>query len=191
MSRRPYTLKRRAEQQAETRARIAQAALELHSELGPARTPISLIAERAGVQRHTIYAHFPDERSLAMACSGLAFERDPLPPADPWRAVPDREERLRTGFAAIHAWYARNAQLTACVLRDAGENALIREITDLRMGPTMQGWHDVLGAGLAPRQHAMLNLMLSFHSWHTLAQQCGLAPEETAELATAAVVRIE
>jgi AcrR family transcriptional regulator len=67
---RTYTLKRRAEQQAETRQRIVEAAVDLHS-VGPAFTTISMIAERAGVQRHTVYAHFPDERSLYLACSGL------------------------------------------------------------------------------------------------------------------------
>jgi AcrR family transcriptional regulator len=75
---RTYTLKRRAEQQAETRQRIVEAAVELHSSIGPAATTVSMVAERAGVQRHTYYAHFPDERSLAMACSGLALARDPV-----------------------------------------------------------------------------------------------------------------
>ncbi len=106
---RPYTLKRRAERQADTRRRIVEAAVELHSTLGPARTPLSMVAERAGVQRHTLYAHFPDERSLLLACSGLAAERDPLPDADPWRAIADRRERLRIGLRAVYGWYGRKA----------------------------------------------------------------------------------
>ena len=96
---RTYTLKRRAEQQAETRRRIVEAAVELHGSVGPALTTFSMVAERAGVQRHTLYAHFPDERSLYLACSGLAMERDPLPDAEPWRAIADRRERLRAGLA--------------------------------------------------------------------------------------------
>jgi AcrR family transcriptional regulator len=51
---RTYTLKRRAEKQAETRQRIVEAAVDLHSTVGPARTTLSRIAERAGVQRHTL-----------------------------------------------------------------------------------------------------------------------------------------
>ena len=97
---RTYTLKKRAESQAETRRRIVEAAVELHGSLGPARTTLSMIADRAGVQRHTLYAHFPDERSLAMACSGLHAERDPLPDAAPWRSIEDRQERLRVGVDA-------------------------------------------------------------------------------------------
>jgi AcrR family transcriptional regulator len=98
---RTYTLKRRAEQQAETRQRIVEAAVELHSSVGPARTTVSMIAGRAGVQRHTFYAHFPDDRSVFLACSGLVVERDPLPDAEPWRAIDDRGERLRVGLRAI------------------------------------------------------------------------------------------
>src|SRR5688500_17522910 len=114
---RTYTLKRRAEQQAETRRRIVEAAIDLHGSIGPALTTFSMVAERAGVQRHTLYAHFPDERSLNLACSGLAFERDPPPDAETWRSIENRRERLRVGLAAIYEWYERNAELTACVLR--------------------------------------------------------------------------
>src|SRR5262245_44190010 len=78
---RTYTMKRRAEQQGETRRRIVEAAVDLHGSVGPAATTFSMIAERAGVQRHTLYAHFPDERSLLMACSGLFEEREPAPDA--------------------------------------------------------------------------------------------------------------
>src|SRR6187397_1810741 len=89
---RSYILKRRAEQQAETRRSIVEAAVELHSSIGPALTTISMVAERAGVQQHTLYAHFPDEHSLYLACSGLAQERDPLPEAGSWRNIEDRHE---------------------------------------------------------------------------------------------------
>src|ERR1700750_3287761 len=99
---RTYTLKRRAEQQAGTRQRIVEAAVDLHSSVGPAHTTFSMVAERAGVQRHTLYAHFPDERSLLLACSALALGRDPLPDAEPWRTIADQDERLRTGLSAIY-----------------------------------------------------------------------------------------
>src|SRR3954471_7192640 len=101
---RPYTLKRRAEQQAATRRRIVEAAVELHGSVGPALTTASMVAERAGVQRHTFYAHFADERSLYLACSGLAVERDPLPDSGPWRSIADRRERLRVGLRALYDW---------------------------------------------------------------------------------------
>src|SRR5918999_1993201 len=111
---RTYTLKRRAEQQAATRRRIVEAAVDLHSSVGPALTTFSMVAERAGVQRHTLYAHFPDERSLGLACSALAMERDPLPDAGPWRTIEGQRERLRAGLLAMYGWYERNAALAGC-----------------------------------------------------------------------------
>jgi AcrR family transcriptional regulator len=171
---RTYTLKRRAEQQANTRQRIVEAAVDLHGSIGPALTTISMVAERAGVQRHTFYAHFPDERSLSLACSGLALERDPLPDAAPWRAIENPSERLRVGLRAIYDWYERNANLTACVLRDAEYHALTREVAELRLGPPMAAYREVLGAKLNAKQRALLRLALSFFTWRTLVRQSGL-----------------
>src|SRR5262245_15947840 len=139
---RTYTLRRRAASQAETRRRIVEAAVELHGSVGPARTTLSMIADRAGVQRHTLYAHFPDERSLYTACSGLHFERNPLPDAAPWRSIEDRQERLRMGLGAIYNWYERNAELAGCVLRDSECHPLTQEIVELRFGPYMASYHE-------------------------------------------------
>jgi AcrR family transcriptional regulator len=171
---RTYTQKRRAEQQADTRRRIVEAAVALHGSVGPALTTVSMVAERAGVQRHTLYAHFPDERNLLLACSGLVFERDPLPDAGPWRAIKDPAERLRIGLRAIYDWYERNAKLTACVLRDAEHHAPTREVTELRVGTAMAVYGEVLGAKLSAKQRALLRLALSFFTWRTLARETGL-----------------
>jgi len=171
---RNYTLKRRAERQAETRQRIVDAAIELHSSVGPADTTISMIAERAGVQRHTLYAHFPDERAMLMACSGHSLELDPLPDAEPWRGIGDARERLGVGLRAVYDWYARNASLVACVLRDAEHHELVREISTLRYGPGIAAWHDALAAKLSAKQRAVLAVALSFHTWRTLTADTGL-----------------
>ena len=167
---RAYTLKRRAQKQAETRRRIVEAAVELHGSVGPTLTTISMVAERAGVQRHTFYAHFPDERSLFMACSGLVFERDPLPDPEPWRAIENREKRLRAGLREIYAWYSRNADLVACVLRDGEVHALTREISELRTAPSMKAFREILGSDLTKAQLAILELALSFFTWRTLVR---------------------
>jgi AcrR family transcriptional regulator len=171
---RTYTLKKRAEQQAETRLRIVEAAVDLHGTVGPALTTVSMVAERAGVQRHTFYAHFPDERSLLQACAGLSLERDPLPEAAPWRQIDDRRERVRTGLVAIYGWYERNADLAGCVLRDAEHHQLVRETAERTWAPYMVAYHDVLGADLSAKQRTMLGLALSFFTWRTLVRDQGL-----------------
>ena len=184
---RTYTLKRRAEQQAETRRRIVEAAVDLHSSVGPALTTFSMVAERAGVQRHTLYAHFPDEQSLFLACSGLAMERDPLPDAESWRAIGDQSERLRNGLKAIYGWYDRNASMAACVLRDAQYHPLTKEIVDMRIGPSMTTYREVLGAKLTTRQRAVLALALSFYTWRTLVEENRLKPSEAVDAMVRAI----
>lgn len=171
---RTYTLRKRAEQQAETRRRIVEAAIDLHGSVGPAHTTFSMIAERAGVQRHTLYAHFPDERSLGLACSGLHYEREPLPDSAPWRDIRDSRERLTTGIRAIYDWYERNEAITACVLRDAAIHPLTQEIIELRFAPFARAWYEVLSAKLNANQRAMLQLALSFYTWRTLVREGGL-----------------
>lgn len=178
---RSYTLKKRAEQQAETRQRIVEAAVELHSTIGPAATTLSMIAEKAGVQRHTLYAHFPDERSIFTACSGLAHERDPIPTADAWRGINDEMERLTTALGAIYGWYGRNASLLNNVMRDVAHHPMVQEIQRTRALPVIKGWHEVLGASLDARQRALLRLALSFHTWRTLTQEAGLEPAAAVE----------
>lgn len=171
---RAYNLKKRGEHQADTRLRIVEAAVDLHGSIGPAATTFSMVAERAGVQRHTLYAHFPDERSLLMACSGLVEERSPPPDATAWRDIAEGRERLSAGLRAVYGWYERNAALLACVLRDAEFYPLTREVSELRFGPSAAAWREVLGAKLSAKQRAMLELALSFPTWRTLTSDAGL-----------------
>ena len=94
-TKRAYRMRRRAELQEQTRLRITEAAVELHGTLGPARTSVTAVAERAGVERATVYRHFPDERSLFLACSGHWRAANPAPDPGAWAAIPDPDVRLR------------------------------------------------------------------------------------------------
>jgi AcrR family transcriptional regulator len=171
---RTYTLRRRAAQQAETRQRIVEATVDLHSSIGPARTTISMIAERAGVQRHTLYAHFPEERDLFLACSGHVYAHDPLPDAAAWRGIVDQRERLRVGLTAVYGWYGRHAELMENLVRDVAHHALTQEINKLRVAPQVTAWHEVLGAGLSAKQRALMHLALVFPTWRALVREAGM-----------------
>lgn len=179
---RTYTKQKRAEKEAETRQQIIEATLDLHGEVGPAQTTISMIAERAGVQRHTVYAHFPDERALLMACSGLHLEREPLPAPSAWEAINDPERRLKKALAALYAWFVRNEPVTAAVLRDSEHHALLREVSALRFGAGFGAIAASLSAGLGAKGKAALALALSFHTWRTLTRDAGLKPAAAVEL---------
>lgn len=185
---RTYTKSKRAEREAETRQRIVEATLGLHRDVGVARTTISMIAERAGVQRHTVYAHFPDESTLLMACSGLHMERDPLPSPEAWQATNDPEQRLRQALTALYTWFAQNETITAAFHRDAEQHALLREINELRLGPSLRAFHESLAVGLGANGKAALLLAMSFYTWRTLAREAGLEPAAVVELMVRAVL---
>src|ERR1041384_1123387 len=91
-----YEKKRRAEHEAETRRHITEAAVALHGTVGPARTSISAIAERAGVRRSTVYRHFPDEAALFAACSSHWRAANPPPDPHAWAAIDDPAKRTQT-----------------------------------------------------------------------------------------------
>jgi hypothetical protein len=42
------------------------------------------------------------------------------------------------------------------------------------MGPSIAGYHEVLGAKLDGKQRAMLSLALSFYTWRSLVREGGL-----------------
>lgn len=169
-SKRGYRLGRRAEKQLETRQRIVEAAVDLHGTLGPAQTTVVQIAERAGVQRHTFYAHFPDERDLFLACSSLTTERDPLPTLEAASQLPAGRGRIRSGLEEFYSWYDRNDGLVACVLRDAEYHALTREMVELRIAPAFDVARKMLGEGLDERCLALLDVALDFGSWRLLSR---------------------
>jgi AcrR family transcriptional regulator len=187
-SSRKYELRKRAERQEETRRRIVEAAIDLHSTVGPARTSVSAIAERAGVQRHTYYRHFPDERSLGLACSGLYVERNPMPDPAPWRAIRDPEKRLRRGLGEIYEYYERNEAMLSNVTRDAEVDPLTAELASMRFGPAMAESREVLAGGRrSQRALALLDVALAFSSWRMLTREGGLDRREAVKAMVAAV----
>jgi AcrR family transcriptional regulator len=185
---RQYELKKRAERQEETRRRIVEAAIELHSTLGPARTSVSAIAERAGVQRHTYYRHFPDDRSLGLACSGLYMERNPPPDPEAWRAIADPRERLRRGLDELYDYYERNQQMLSNVTRDAEVDPLTAELAAIRFAPALGNVREVLADGRrSKRTLALLDVALAFSTWRMLVREDGLSRSEAVRTMVAAI----
>jgi AcrR family transcriptional regulator len=197
---RKYELKRRAERQDETRQRIVDAAIALHTTIGPTATTVKAIAEQAGVERHTVYRHFPDERSLFYACSGCYSERYPLPDWSAWAELPDAERRLRRGFSELYAYYAARGDELGPIMRDTETNRMTREVVTLRMGPQFERMRDVLAEPLQPRGTrvsaaaragrarlvATIELYLGLNTWRSLAG--GLSPAECVDAAVRAVM---
>ncbi len=184
---RKYELKQRALSQAETRQRIVDATVDLHRELGPVRTTISAIAERAGVQRLTVYRHFPDDRALFGACSSQWRAAHPMPDPSAWAGLEDPSERLEAALAEIYAWFASTEEMTANVLRDIPESQLMQELT----APLRQYWAEVqrvLEYGWeargerGERLRAVIGHAIEFGTWRSLVRGHGLTDAAAAEL---------
>ena len=183
MAARPYQLKRRAERQDQTRQRIVEAAIALHQTIGPAATTVSEIAERARVGRVTVYRHFPDEATLARACSGRYFERHPFPDPESWKAIPDPVERLRTGLKEAYAYHRATEAMMAHVLTDARDHPVV--------APYHSHWERTADVLVAPwrargRRRTLLRaaiaLALSFDTWRTLVREQELTDDQAVEL---------
>ncbi len=184
---REYRMKRRAEQEAQTRRRITESAVELHGTLGPARTSMSAVAERAGVRRSTLYRHFPDDEALLGACSAHWAERNPPPDVDAWARVADPDERLDLALGELYAYYGRNAEMLDRLLRDM---PIVPRVAELMapFGALLASATDVLmrGRGLrgnaAKRTRAALGHALAFRTWQDLTVAQGLDDAQAAEL---------
>jgi AcrR family transcriptional regulator len=177
---RTYRLKARAERQQETRRRIVEAAVELHRTVGPARTEISAVAELAGVERVTVYRHFPDLEQLLSACSLHYRAANPPPDVAALRRIRDPRARLGAGLDAAYAYYERNREMMANVLRDAAVMPVGGGFLAFQTALA-----ETLGAGwklrgrARQRLRAALRLAADFDAWHVLAVEQGLPRAET------------
>ena len=187
-TRRPYRLRARAEAQARTRRRIAEAALELHETVGPARTTISAIADLAGVERLTVYRHFPDQRSLFGACSRRFLEDHPPPNLTGSLALPDPLARIEAVLLTMYGYYRETEPMMTSLLRDAPLVPLVAESLAEEMA-ALREVADGLAAGQAdapePRRlRAAIGHALAFGTWRSLALDEGLTDTEAAALMT-------
>ena len=179
---RKYELKERARRQAETRQRIIEAAVDLHTSVGPARTTISAIAQRAGVERHTVYAHFADERRLFNACTSHWEARHPFPDPARWPAGEDPDARLSSALDDVYAWYEEVEPELAVFRRDAQVHDLNAEVI-ARYDRELAGLADELARGRPRRKsvRAAIGHALAFETWRSLVRREGLTRKQAVD----------
>jgi AcrR family transcriptional regulator len=190
-NKRKYELKKRAEQMGETRMRITEAAIELHGSVGPSRTTLSAVAERAGVERRTLYRHFPNEADLFAACSAHYLSANPWPELGEWRSIRDPRQRLERALDELYAYYERTEPMFSNVLRDAEVvdfardavaplNAYLDEAAKiLTAGRQVRGRRRQVVKGAV--RHA-----LAFSTWQSLSVN-GIGRSDAVKLSTALV----
>ena len=167
--------------------------MALHESLGPVRTSISDIAAQAGVERATVYRHFPDERALLTACTGHYVAQHPPPDPAPWGEIADPEARLRTALAEVYAYHRRTERMTDRASRDLADAPVLREV----LAPEFAYWarvRDALAAGWPGSEErralviAAIGHAIAFATWRTLVREQGL-DEALAVAAMVALVR--
>ena len=183
---RPYRMHRRAEQVALTRQRITEAAMLLHTSIGPANTSLAGVAAQAGVTRLTVYRHFSDLESLFVACSSHWMALNPPPSIDAWRAIPNLEDRARTALRELYGWYREHGDDLFPIYRDiAAMPVATQEAIRARNAATAAS----LIGGDAPagvdarRLRAVAGHLASFWTWRSLTHDEGLEEAEATELA--------
>jgi AcrR family transcriptional regulator len=183
---RPYRMARRAELVDQTRLRITEAAVRLHTTVGPSKTSISTVAEEAGVTRLTVYRHFRDLDELFEACSSHWFSVNPPPDHAAWGAIPVLEDRARRAFSELYGWYGEHGAALFPIHRDlttmpVSAQDAIRAATGARA--------DVLVAGLslAPaarrRARAVAGHLVGLMTWRSLIVDQGLRADEAVDVA--------
>jgi AcrR family transcriptional regulator len=185
---RSYRMLKRADDMAETRRRIVEAAVRLHGTIGPAATTISALAEEAGVTRLTVYRHFPDDGALFAACSQHWASGQVLPDPEAWSQLGDPEQRLRAGLSDLYRFYRDAEPMLTNVRRDRA--TLPTEVLE-RTEETNARYRDSLLQPFAvrgtrrKRLRAVLGHAVSFWTWRSLCLDQGLTNREAAEAMTA------
>jgi len=186
---RPYHMRRRAELVDQTRLRITEAAVRLHTTVGPAHTSIAAIADEAGVTRLTVYRHFADLDAVFVACMAHWSTRNPRPDAAAWTVIPDLGERARRAFAELYAWYRDHADELYPINRDAAAMPLsaqrAAEAGTRALADALVAGHagDDSDPGGGRLLRAVARHLVTFWTWHSLVMQQGLDDHEAVEVA--------
>ncbi len=189
---RQYRQLRRAELEAQTRLRITEAAMKLHGTVGPSRTTVTAVAEEAGVQRGTVYRHFPDEDALFGACSMHWLSLNPTPTPDAWVEIEDPSQRLRRALAELYDWYERNQRMLDNVFRDAALVPAMKPARE-RFQRLLLEMHATLMRGRRQRGRRRARVggavghAIGFGAWSSLVRENGLDRVEAVDLMAAMV----
>ena len=180
-------MKARAERQEATRRRIVEATVGLHEEVGPARTTVAEIARRAGVQRLTVYKHFPDESDLFMACGGHYMGAHPVPDLNEALALESPSRRVGAVLGRIYPWFRETEAMSNNIQRDRLLLPALDRLVSAGTDKALAEVASALAAGFgvrgkrAERLGAMLGVALDFWTWRHLRED-GLDDPAAAEL---------
>jgi AcrR family transcriptional regulator len=161
--------------------------VKLHGTVGPAQTTVSAVAKEAGVQRATVYRHFPSEEALFEACTAHYWTRHPRPDPAGWLEIADPHERLRQALNDVYRFYRETEGMLERTSRDAH---LVPA-----MAPAVERFEAYSGElrtallkgrperGRARRRvEAAIGHALAFPTWQSLIRRQDLETDDAVEL---------
>jgi AcrR family transcriptional regulator len=191
---RSYRQVMRAGAQRRTHERIVDAAEAYYRATAIAPANFSAIAKGAGVQRLTLYRHFPDDAALLRAVLERWRARHALP-TDRWSTIADPRQRLRVALESLYQYYAGAEPVLALLSSARDRNITVADWLDA-VDRRLAAFRDQLAAGWGvtgrPQQWlgAMVGHALDSSTWRSLVKQGGLSSSDAARLMARSVAEI-
>jgi len=173
---RAYNIETRRKQQAELKANIAAATVELHAAQGAIATSYADIAKHAGVSLPTVYKHYPTLHELLQGCTAHVIAKAPQFPVEEILAAPDLPAAAELLVAAMEQqhlhfepWNTWREDRVIPFLAEMADS--YREMQSTFVARLLA--HH-LGKGVRREMVAGWESVLSFDLWHRLVRSHGL-----------------
>lgn len=186
-TRRRYSSPLRQAQAGETRERILGAFAELVAEAGDREVSFEELGRRAGVERRTVFRHFPTRADL-LAAFWVWINRRLSP-----QALPEQLEDLRTLPPQVFAGFDRHENIIRASLHTKAGRAMRLAAMPERRRRFRAALAEV-SAPLPPSERRALqgvvHLLYSAAAWETLKDYCGMSGREAGRTVAWALDRV-
>ena len=172
-------MERRAVTVDETKRRILEASLMLHSQRGVTGTSWQDIADAAGVSVGTVYYHYPTLDDLVPACSGLGRQERPAPTSEIFRGLRGKRARINELVRALFSHYETVQGPYAFTLTERRTVPVLAKLADELLGQYRSLVKDALGE-TDDETIARVEALVDFRVWDSL-QERGLSKEVMVE----------
>lgn len=199
-TKRSYNSPRRAQQAAQTRADVMDAAIRLFSERGWAGTTLAAVADAAGVSVETVRNGFGSKAGLLRAAMDTAIVGDvePVPFIDrtEFAALAEGEppERIARGIALVARIHQRSAAVWHAITEAASADPEVdRWRLEMEAGRRLdvrRGIEAVLGRSIDEHLVTLLWILYSPETYRKLVDDEGLTLDEYRDLLIDATTRL-
>jgi AcrR family transcriptional regulator len=181
-------MSRRAAAAEETRRRILEASVKLHSERGFAATSWQDIATEADVAVGTVYFHFPTMDDLVPACSAFGMSRRPPPSEEIFVGVRGRRARLERLVASLFDYYGKAERPLSHTYAERSSVPAVERFTAEMQRRVRALVTQALGPDAPPELVDEVDALVDFRVWQSLRDR-ELSHAAATSLVTSLVVK--